>query len=283
MRFLVTGATGFIGKKVVDELFLHGAEVITTSRNQESLQKCSWSGNSTHIAHDIATPTSEDLYKKFLQPDRIIHLAWGDLNNYFAKSHLEKQLANHKNFIKNLIENGATHIVGAGTCFEYGLNEGQLIEDSRTIPVTPYGESKMRLQHFLADLSIEFKITYQWLRYFYMFGDGQNSKSLIPLLENAIKLGKKTFDMSGGQQIRDFLPIEKIAKYTVAVALQKEMTGVFNICSGKPVSVLEFVKKYIDSTGININLNLGVYPYPDYEPMSFWGDTEKLTQAIENG
>lgn len=65
--------------------------------------------------------------------------------------------------------------------------------------------------------------------------------------------------------------------------MQDNVRRVVNICSGNPISVLEFVKEYTQSKGIHINLNLGVYPYPDYEPMSFWGDTTKLEQVLEHG
>ncbi|WP_163339288.1 NAD(P)-dependent oxidoreductase [Desulfopila sp. IMCC35008] len=283
MKVLVTGATGFIGSKVVDELLQRRIDVVTSSRSDYIEKSISWFGKTIHIFHDIHDKKTENLFEKFLQPDCIIHLAWSDLNNYFADSHLSTQLPIHKEFLLNLVKNGASQIVGAGTCFEYGLAEGKLSEETRTSPVTPYGESKVKLHHYLKGLTREFNLTYQWLRYFYMYGEGQNTASLIPLLEIAIKRGMKTFDMSGGKQERDFLPVEKIAHYTVGVSLQKIVTGAINICSGKPISVSKFVENYLKKVGSNIELNLGCYSYPDYEPMSFWGDSQKLQRAIGNG
>lgn len=192
LKILVTGATGFIGNKVVQELLLQDVDVITCSRSVANLQQYGWYGRTQHITHDILSKTSEDLYRKFLLPDRIIHLAWADLQDYFAKSHMGFQLTAHKKFLSNLIINGATHIVGAGTCFEYGLAEGQVKEGSQTVPVTPYGQAKLELQQFLELLQSEFSFTYQWLRYFYIYGEGQNGRSLIPSLKKAIASGKKT-------------------------------------------------------------------------------------------
>ena len=82
--------------------------------------------------------------------------------------------------------------------------------------------------------------------------------------------------MSGGEQLRDYLPVAEVGKLLCKIGLQSEVTGIINCCSGKPISVKRFVESYISSRGAKIKLNLGVYPYPDYEPMAFWGNTSKL-------
>ena len=84
------------------------------------------------------------------------------------------------------------------------------------------------------------------------------------------------FNMSGGEQLRDYLPVEEVAKMLVAVALQQKVEGIINCCSGEPVSVRRFVENYLQQHNLRIRLNLGHYPYPDYEPMAFWGDRQKL-------
>ena len=89
---------------------------------------------------------------------------------------------------------------------------------------------------------------------------------------------RKSFNMSGGQQVRDFLPVETVAKNIVRVALQKEVEGVINNGSGEPITVEKFVNEYLNKEKKKINLNLGFYPYPDYEPMHFWGDITKLNK-----
>ena len=43
--------------------------------------------------------------------------------------------------------------------------------------------------------------------------------------------------MSGGEQERDYLPIEKVAEYIVTIALQDNISGIINCCSGKPIKV----------------------------------------------
>jgi dTDP-6-deoxy-L-talose 4-dehydrogenase (NAD+) len=88
--------------------------------------------------------------------------------------------------------------------------------------------------------------------------------------------------MSGGEQVRDYLPVEKVAEYIVAIATQNEIMGIINCCSGKPVTVRELVENYLAEEQKNIHLNLGYYPYPDFEPMHFWGNNKKI-KSIING
>ncbi|HOP41549.1 MAG TPA: hypothetical protein PLI53_10955, partial [Geobacteraceae bacterium] len=58
--------------------------------------------------------------------------------------------------------------------------------------------------------------------------------------------------------------------------------GIVNACSGNPVSVRRLVEERITARGSSIRLNLGYYPYPDYEPMAFWGDTRKLSRLLDD-
>ncbi|MGH2563543.1 MAG: NAD-dependent epimerase/dehydratase family protein, partial [Ginsengibacter sp.] len=120
----------------------------------------------------------------------------------------------------------------------------------------------------------------KWIRLFYMYGEGQNPNSLLSQLQIALSNGDKEFKMSGGEQERDYLPVEKVAEYIVAVALQNEVEGIINCCSGKPIKIKELVTNYLKENNVDIKLNPGYYPYTDYEPMSFWGDNTKLKQIL---
>ena len=94
-----------------------------------------------------------------------------------------------------------------------------------------------------------------------------NSNSLLSQLDSAIN-NNKIFNMSGGEQLRDFLPIETVVEQIFELYVSKKK-GAFNVCSGKPISIKELVENKIKERGSSIKLNLGYYPYPDYEPMQF--------------
>ena len=62
--------------------------------------------------------------------------------------------------------------------------------------------------------------------------------------------------------------------------MQDKVTGVMNCCSCEPISIRRLVEKYCVEKNKSIDLNLGYYHYPDYEPMEFWGNIEELKNAL---
>ena len=115
-----------------------------------------------------------------------------------------------------------------------------------------------------------------------MYGEGQNPNSLLSQLESALQRGDAIFNMSGGEQLRDYLPIETVAENIVKIAFQNKVNRIINCCSGVPIKVKTFVENYLEKNKKKINLNLGYYPYPDYEAMAFWGDNKKLKTVLNN-
>ena len=283
MKVLVTGATGFIGNYVVEELLRHNCSVIASSANQQKAEQASWFNKVTYIPFDFADfDPAINYFTFFDQPDLMIHLAWEGLPNYKSSFHEEINLPRHLAFLSNLITNGLNDLTVTGTCFEYGMQEGCLREDMPALPGNPYGKAKDNLRKELELLQTLHPFLFKWVRLFYMYGKGQNPNSLLSQLDKALANGEQVFNMSGGEQVRDFLPVEKVAANIVRIALQQKITGVINCCNGEPVTVKAFVENYLDKQNQKITLNLGFYPYPDYEPMLFWGDVTKLKSIVTN-
>jgi len=281
-NILVTGATGFIGNYVVPELLRTGAGVVATSSDPEKAKTFGWYGNVRYKPFDLrSTSFSDNLYEYFERPTRIIHLAWEGLPDYRSLFHFEENLPRHYLFLKNMVLNGCRNVTVTGTCFEYGMQSGMLSEEMPADPDNAYGLAKYTLYRFLRELSKKETFPLKWARLFYMFGKGQNPRSLFSQLDKALDNNEAVFNMSGGEQVRDFLPVQTVAEYIVKIALQDNTSGVINCCSGKPVKVKDLVHEYLRSKNREIKLNPGYYPYPDYEPMAFWGDNKKL-QTILN-
>jgi nucleoside-diphosphate-sugar epimerase len=283
MRVLVTGATGGLGELVIDKLLQQGIEVIATSRDEMKAKKCSFFGKADYISFDISKQDGSDLFTYFRKPDSVIHLAWEKLDEYKNPAHTGEILHDHKAFIENLVINGLKDLTVIGTCYEYGLKEGELNEEMPSDPVLPYPQGKNMLREFIEKLQHNKHFSYKWIRIFYVFGEVKGRKNLYTHLMNAIINKEPSFNMSGGEQVRDFLTPLEIADHIVRIALQNKMQGVINCCSGKPVKLKDFVRDYIDKNDYKITLNLGVYPYPDYEPMETWGSTDKLDKILKTG
>lgn len=279
MKIVVTGATGFVGRHVVSALLARDHQVIATARSVESAQVFPWFDSAQFLLHEVqANPAT--IPSCFGEADALVHLAWQGLPNYRAPFHYETNLPADYRFIKALVERGVRQILVVGTCLEYGMRDGCLTEDLPSCPRNAYALAKDTLRKFLQMLQAQQPFLLQWVRLFYLYGPGQNPNSLLAQLDSAIDRSDAVFNMSGGEQLRDYLAIEEAARLLALILERPQLQGTINCCSGRPVSVRHLVENRIAERNARIELNLGYYPYPDYEPMAFWGDRSKLDRSI---
>ena len=282
MCILITGATGFIGCRVVEYLASHSEhELIATSIESKEKAEllCPALKNATYIQKNL-NEKEDNYYTFFEKPDCVIHLSWEGLPNYNELFHIERNLPVNFYFAKNMIQNGLADITIAGTCFEYGLQNGCLSEDMATAPATVYGLAKDSLRKFIELLHNKHQFSMKWIRFFYLYGQGQGKRTLWGQLVEAAENNHKEFNMSLGEQLRDYISVNQAAEYVSKIALQNDITGIINCCSGKPVSVRRFVEEFFEEHGVSVKLNYGYYPYPEFEPLAFWGDAGKLGMVV---
>lgn len=278
VKIAVTGASGFIGRHVLVELVRRSIEVVAATRNPGKLAEA---GKTVRVvALDIAQP-GPDVYGQLGRPDALIHLAWDGLPNYNSLHHFETELPRQYKFLKDLVDAGLPALLATGTCFEYGMQSGPLSEETATRPENSYGYAKDALRRQLQFLHRTHPFRFTWARLFYMYGDGQPSSSLYPQVKSAVERGAPSFNMSGGEQLRDYLPIGEVARLIVELAVRGADVGPVNLCSGRPVSVRSLVEGWLAESAWSIALKFGHYPYPDYEPMAFWGDRRRLDTLLE--
>ena len=273
MKIAVTGATGFIGRHVVAELERRGHAVVLLLRATSVLPD-GWQRHEARRCY--LTGGALDAGR----PDALIHLAWGGLPNYNSLHHFEQELPAQYALLKLLLASGVTRVVVSGTCFEYGMRSGPLDETMETQPGNPYAFAKDALRRQLEFLQRERPFQLTWARLFYMHGEGQAAGSLLPLLQQAVARGDTRFPMSGGEQLRDYLPVADVARHLVSLAESDTGFGVVNVSSGRPTSVRSLVEGWIAGNGWAIEPELGRFPYPAHEPMAFWGDNQKLRRCL---
>ncbi|WP_250624069.1 NAD-dependent epimerase/dehydratase family protein [Pinirhizobacter soli] len=276
MKVAVTGATGFLGRYVLAELARRDVSVVAASRTAPS--------KPVH-GRDVAfvqldTATTEGAFERLGSPDVLIHLAWEGLPNYQSERHVKVEFPAQQRFLDECIKDGLSNLVVAGTCFEYGMAEGELAESLQAEPLTQYGLAKDMLRRHLEASCDRRGARLVWGRLFYLYGQGQGPASLYSLLNQAIDQGRPSFDMSGGAQVRDFLPAQEAGRLLVELALSPTAKGVVNICSGIPVTVRDLVDRWIHERQATISMNLGKLPYSPIEPMSFWGSRQRLETCL---
>lgn len=270
-KVLITGATGGIGQSLIPVFLENNYQILAITRDAEKAQKMSFFNEVDFIELDI--------YREFqnLNIDSdigVVHLAWQGLPNYRSEFHIGENLPLNYAFIKYLVQNGIKNFLISGTCAEYGLQNGMLKSSAPTLPNTQYAFAKDALHKQLRFLQNDYEFNLKWARLFYIYGEGgERNNSILKQLDKAIDDGDKTFNMSQGEQLRDYLAIEEVANQ-LFVLFESQKNGAFNVCSGEPISIRSLVESHIEKRGSQIEINAGYYPYLDYEPMEFWGEKD---------
>lgn len=263
------GSQGFIGRAIQHEAGVH--DLHCWSHRHEDLE---------HNFNLLDPLTWQSLLK--LNPTHVILLSWPGLPNYQESFHVTRNLPACVELVEKLIVAGLQRLVIAGTCYEYGLKNGPLQEEELTSPVNAYAIAKDALRRTIASSCKVGDVSWCWLRIFFPYGEGQNPKSLLPSLKHAIEQGNPSFPMSSGRQLRDFIPVDEVARQLLLLATDERAYGVYNGGSGRARSLREFVENKINELDAQIKLELGVYPNREDEPLAFWADMSRMSALTQS-
>ena len=274
-RVLVTGANGYIGRKVVDALLALGYKVTATDFICDQINP-----KADRVEIDLFN-NNANLYELFLKPNRVIHLAWKDGFNHNAPSHIE-YLPKHFAFLKTLIDAGVKNVAVMGSMHEIGFYEGEVKEDTPCNPLSLYGISKNALRQSLIVLNKNNDFNLYWLRGYYIFGNDEKNHSIFTKLLEKEAQGEKLFPFTTGENQYDFISIENLALEIALASVQNEVKGIINVCSGKPISLKEMVESFIKKNNLKIRLNYGVFPSRPYDSKIIYGNPDKIKQIVKN-
>jgi len=259
-KFLLTGATGFVGRQVLRNLLKNQIAVRAIVRkNKEIFFK--------DQNPKIELITTNDLFKESVDwwaeqckgIDTIIHVAWyAEPQKYLQSVKNIDCLKGSLNLAKGAIKSGIRRFVAIGTCFEYDLCAGDLSINTPLKPLTLYSKSKVRLYTLLSRLLPAKSIEFSWCRLFYLYGEGEDERKLVAYLHK--KLSKNQIvELTSGKQIRDFLDVSEAGRMIVDLAISKQQ-GPINICSGIPVTIRQLAEKIADEYGCRDLLKFGAKP-----------------------
>lgn len=273
MKILITGANGYLGQGVVKCLADRGVDVIATDFSTTRIDKRvdSIAGNIFEI---------EDPYHYFGEPEVVLHMAWRDGFVHYSDAHID-DLPKHYKFLKELANNGVEKIAVMGSMHEIGFFEGSINETTPCHPSTPYGISKNTLRELIEMLSKQKGIDYQWLRGYYIVGNSQYGSSIFSKITAAEKEGKTEFPFTLGQNQFDFIDYENFCEQVALAVSQNNVTGIINICSGRPEKLADRVERFIKENGYSIKLKYGEFPDRPYDSKAVWGDSKRIDTIMK--
>ena len=275
MKIAIVGASSFVGKNLILLLIKKKFEVVATyNKSNKKLVKSKllkWK--------KLNISLKKNNYFKFLgNPDVVVNLAWGDIPNYLSKSHLKTYIS-QKKFNHNLIKNGLQNLIVLGTCYEYGNVKGKISENFNCKPIIPYSKAKFKLLKSILDYKKKFKFKLTWLRPFFVYGYNDKRKTLFSIIKE-IDRGKKIKLNVNGELVRDFLSVEYLVNVIFKITKLDKDIGVLNVCSGKKITVKNFIKNNLKNKSKIININMKGQNPNYFEPKSFWGNNRKLKKIL---
>lgn len=243
MNVLVTGSTGFIGKALVSELLMSGAKVSCLLRKESA----STPREATDITLQGGSLQDFKVALRNRKFDFVIHLA-----SYGVKrgdDNLEQIIQGNINYLCNLLNSLDCRprlVINTGTCAEYGfIKDGEFVTEEASIkPVTLYAAAKSAATLFGEALARQLDIKFISLRLFGVYGEGEAGYRLLPYIVASLKQNK-SLELTTGQQQRDVLYIDDVVSAYLQAIKKHEVLPAYqsyNVCSGAPVRVRDFVE-----------------------------------------
>ncbi|MCF8540206.1 MAG: UDP-glucose 4-epimerase GalE [Aurantimicrobium sp.] len=270
---LVVGGAGYIGSHIVVELVSAGYNVVSVDDFSSGLP-----GRVEHIPNlslDIVSENAVAVLASFMKKhhvDAVIHLAAKKSvpeSVLFPGMYFRQNVGGLINVLGAMQKADVRQLVFSSTAAVYGDCNGLVTEDHPTIPVSPYGDSKLMCEQVIEIAANAGSLRSVNLRYFNVAGAGnplladRGVTNLIPMVFERLAKGDaprifgNDYDTADGTCIRDFIHVSDLARAHV-LALdfinnpENPSSDTFNIGTGKGTSVAEILRETREVTGIDV-------------------------------
>lgn len=243
-RVLLTGGTGFVGRQILYCLLKRDCKVRMAVRTSAVVA----AEVEQVIVSDLFVAPQHELERLCSGIDIVIHSAWYSVPGEYQTAHDNLScLSGTLRLAQAAITVGVPRFVGIGTCFEYDLSTGYLRTDTPLLPTTLYGACKLSAFRSLSKLMARENRSMSWCRLFYLYGEAENERRLVPYIRAQLAAGKVA-QLTSGKQIRDYIDVKEAGRQISNVALGN-LEGPINICSGLPITIANLALSIADEYG----------------------------------
>ena len=263
---LLTGGSGFIGKAIVLELLNDSKDVKVLTRTPLSSPP-----NIKPVWLDLSSTYKLEAILGDWRPDVLIHLAWAGIPDFSLNQSLTN-LTMSLQLIEQAISLGCKKIILAGSCWEYGIASGEIVETKQPQSPGMLGATKTAMFTIAQSLARQSETEIMLARIFYSYGPFQKIQSLIPSTVAALKQGR-TPAISNPNIALDFIEVSDVARAFITLCDHPEASsGIYNLSSGYGTVVKQVVNQvasFLNSQNV----------YADTEADSgFWGNNRKMLE-----
>jgi nucleoside-diphosphate-sugar epimerase len=279
-RILVTGGYGYLGKKLIIELLSREAIVYAIDIIDEEKTI----DNFYYKKIDLLNQKELNAFIKFSKPNIVYHLA-ATLNRSRdfsqANSIFDVNLKGTLNLLNSLKEFDYENFIFTSTSEVYGgeLAKAPFKEHTNLVPASPYSLSKYCAEMSLKTFSNIYNKKFTILRLFNFYSSDMSKNFFLPSLIDKLKRNED-FDMTHGEQIRDYIHIKDIISALIISASKNATNEVFNVCGGVGKSIKEIaleIKEHLNSAS---KINFGAIPYRENEVWNMTGDYQRIKEAL---
>lgn len=294
MKILLTGGSGYIGS-VTTELLCDGGHEVVVFDNLERGHLAAVDPRARLVVGDLREPTGIREALRAVKPDAVMHFAAYALVGESMQNPLRYFVNNFGgglHLLEAMIRADVGKIILSSTCATYGQPETMpMTETMPQRPTNPYGESKLMLETALRWEQERRGLRPVFLRYFNAAGAtgkyGEDHDPETHLIPNVLKVAMgqlesvpvfgDDYDTPDGTCIRDYIHIVDLARAHI-LALEKDVTGPFNLGTGTGFSVQQVVETCRQVTGHAIPV--AVSPRRPGDPACLVAGAEKAREIL---